>query len=120
MNKIRVIGLLNKIANGERVPKKIKFKDYEYIFHNNYNGYYRSVVESNWIGLTTDFSIIEILNDTVEIIEEQQDIDIQTIKGLEYLEDYEVDKTDVRLNRELINKILKWAKQLDKNIKDKE
>lgn len=74
----------------------------------------------NWVEGTFDTSYLVSLNCYFKIIEEQQDIDIQSIKELEPLEDYEVDKTDVRLNRELINKILQWAKQLDKKIKEKE
>lgn len=73
----------------------------------------------NWVEGTFDTSYLVSLNCYFKIIEEQQDIDIQSIKELEPLEDYEVDKTDVRLNRELINKILQWAKQLDKKIKEK-
>lgn len=111
---IRVIDLLNKIANGEEVPKKIKYKEKIFIYWSGTKKYYNRNID-----LFLEFYSGELLNDEVEIIEEQQDIDIQSIKELEPLEDYEVDKTDVRLNRELINKILQWAKQLDKKIKEK-
>jgi hypothetical protein len=40
INKIRIIDLLNKIANGEEVPKKIKWNDTKYIFFENTNQYY--------------------------------------------------------------------------------
>lgn len=113
---IKVIDLLNKIANGEEVPEKIKHNGTEHNL-NKITGWYQSI---DVIGNINEWFISKYrLNDEVEIIEEQQDIDIQSIKELEPLEDYEVDKTDVRLNRELINKILQWAKQLDKKIKEK-
>jgi translation elongation factor P/translation initiation factor 5A len=108
---MKIIDLLNKIANGEEVPKKIKYKDFEYIYAKEI-GWYRRIDD---VGTYDEWFINKNrLNDEVEIIEEQEEIDIQSIKELEPLEDYEVDKTDVRLNRELINKILQWAKQLDK------
>ena len=53
-----------------------------------------------------------------EIIEEQEEIDIQSIKNLEYVEDYEADKTDIRLNRDKINELVQAVKQLDKKIKE--
>ena len=65
---MKVIDLLNKIANGEEVPKEIIFENYRY--HKQPEGYFRSVINSNWIALTTDFNIYDILNGEVEIIEE--------------------------------------------------
>ena len=69
---MKIIDLLNKIANGEEVPKKIIFKHYRY--HKHPEGYFRSVINSNWIALTTDFNIYDILNDEVEILEEKKKI----------------------------------------------
>ena len=60
MNKIRVIDLLNKIANGEEVPKKIiindRESDSEYLF-------------DVFIGITQ-----YVLNMELEIIEEYEEI----------------------------------------------
>ena len=74
MNKIRVIDLLNKIAKGEEVPKKIKYnkKVYEYdkeqsdFSHFNIN-YYEYFLD--------DINTIEQLNAEVEIIEEEKEIE---------------------------------------------
>lgn len=75
MNKIRVIDLLNKIANGEEVPKKIKYdaKEMEYD-HNkqDYLGYY-SNGNGEWL-----FQYLfdrcrnteHFINDEVKVIEE--------------------------------------------------
>ena len=40
MNKIRVIDLLNKIANGEDVPKKIKYDEYIYNYSKECKDYF--------------------------------------------------------------------------------
>ncbi|MBQ3415957.1 MAG: hypothetical protein IJH39_11630 [Clostridia bacterium] len=51
-----------------------------------------------------------------KIIQEQQDIDIQNIQELLEIESYEVDNTDVKLNRQIINKLVQAVKKLDKDI----
>ena len=75
---MKVIDLLNKIANGEEVPKKVKYYDvtYEYVDYNNDFNKYRGI-EHITIFL---FDIIDNLNDEVEIIEE--DKKIPTLKNL--------------------------------------
>lgn len=71
--KIKVIDLLVKIANGEKVPKKIKFMDsiWEYCkngstqdYINDYDKYLMELIPINKVGL----------NDGVEIIEEPKKI----------------------------------------------
>ena len=39
MKTIKVIDLLNKIANGEEVPKKIKYKTWTFIYVDEFYGY---------------------------------------------------------------------------------
>jgi len=114
MNKtIKVIDLLNKIANREEAPKEISIDGYNYMYHKEYGGYYRCVQGSNWIALTTDFQIIDILNKLVYIEEEQQDIDIQEIG--------EFDDKDISTEERLkIDQLIQAVKQLDKQIKEKE
>lgn len=75
---MKVIDLLNKIANGEEAPKTIKYRglvfDYDDIdYFNTDLGY-----------LFEKYVILEILNDEVKIIEEK--------KIPEKLEDYSLDK----------------------------
>ena len=67
MSKMTVIQLLNKIANGEEVPKKIRIKDREY-FYDKYSNWY-------FFGKTSEDMFIskDRLNDEVEIIEEEQE-----------------------------------------------
>lgn len=145
MNKIRVIDLLNKIANGEEVPERIKYGTKTWKLRENKN------LDNDYINEDLDVSaklfdeyldgiLLECLNDTVEIIEEQQDIDIQEIEEVGKMlgwalisleEEIEGQKESINFTldffgnkiNELIenqNKVLQAVKQLDKNIKDKE
>lgn len=137
---IRVIDLLNKIANGEDVPELIEYNGENYIFQNKD---YKNEDRDLYLFSEETPDITAILNDEVkiiEIIEEQQEIDIQEIEEIEIIGTLKsvsknvsreenlrrIDKTEVnnfyKIN-DIIkqqNKILQWAKQLDKNIKDKE
>lgn len=65
---MKVIDLLNKIANGEEVPKKIKFEDEVFEFE---NGMYMS--ETN--DYLEDYTDYTMLNNEVEIIEENKKIE---------------------------------------------
>ena len=70
MNKtIKIIDLLTKIANGE-IPKKIKFNEYEYTYHDKEHGYCRHAYDCTYICMNTEYYLIDILNDEVEIIED--------------------------------------------------
>lgn len=71
--KIKIITLLNKIANEEEVPKKIKLGLKTYHFCKSC-GVYEDEYEKD---LVIQYNM---LNDEVEIIQEQQDIDIQCIE----------------------------------------
>ena len=121
--KIKVIDLLNKIANGEEIPKKIKVKDYIFIWKVSDigTGYY-NVKEGTgyyWLEDYVSLDNLEDLNTEIEIIEKEPEIDIQGMLGLLHLRDFECDKTDIRLNREKINELVKAIKQLDNQINNK-
>ena len=112
---IKVIDLLNRISNGEEVPKRIKhYQTYYTWYDNGYSkGYCKEPV------MTDGNSFLEIntkhdLLGEVEIIEEQQDIDIQNIDKLRI----ELDNNGIASN--IINQLIQAVKQLDRNIKDKE
>ena len=68
MSKITVIQLLNKIANGEEVPKKIKIRDKIYEYKHTTNG--TGCVTEDWDWFN-DMMFDEqlTLNMDVEIIE---------------------------------------------------
>ena len=63
--KTTIIELLNKIANGEELPKKIKYAD-EVL---EYDGYKIDYVDSDGDGLFNEYAWITELNDEVEILE---------------------------------------------------
>lgn len=63
--KTTIIDLLNKIANGEEPPKKIKYAD-EVL---EYDGYKIDYVDSDGDGLFNEYAWITELNDEVEILE---------------------------------------------------
>ena len=72
---MKVIDLLNKIANGEEVPSKIKWNDFIYE-KSKYNatpmGYYHRTNGGIKLWFLND---INDLNDEVEIIEEDKNIE---------------------------------------------
>ena len=72
--KIKVIDLLNKIANGEEVPEKIKIKNVIY----EYRGYMYCTEKANYQDIE-DYLFgkwnFNILNDYAEIIEEPKKIE---------------------------------------------
>jgi len=65
---MKIIDLLNKIANGQEVPYKIRIKDREY-FYDKYSNWY-------FFGKTSEDMFIDKgrLNDEVEILEEEKKI----------------------------------------------
>lgn len=64
---MKIIDLFNKIAKGEEVPKRIKYKD-EIYFYDNYLKEYGHGSEGWMTYLSDDFNIGTILNDEVEVI----------------------------------------------------
>ena len=66
---MKIIDLLNKIANGEEVPKKIKyyFREFEFI-----GGAYEDKISGKDL-CHYDYSCMVFLNDEVEIIEEKKE-----------------------------------------------
>lgn len=66
---MKVIDLLNKIAKGEKTPKKIKYDNK--IFEYTARDYH--VYAGEW--LFKDYCIEAILNHEIEIIEEDKDIE---------------------------------------------
>ena len=113
--KIKVIDLLNKIANGEEVPEKIRFEGVDLRLEKD--TYYRT---------NTMYSLIDYiklkrssLNEEVERIEEEPEIEIQALEELDGIIDYEglnVNKI-VDENRDKINKLIRAIKQIDKKLK---
>jgi len=69
---MRIIDLLNKIANGEEAPEKIKYDGSIYKFDNLQDDY---MPNDNYEGLLDELCTFSALNDEVEIIEEDKKIE---------------------------------------------
>lgn len=93
---------MNKLLNGT---------GYLYISKND---------EYYWLASDNYFDDGIFLNDTVEIIEEQEEIDIQQLIELENYKDTEYyDCRDIQTNRGMINLLVQAVKQIEKKIKEK-
>lgn len=75
MKTIKIIDLLNKIANEEEVPLKVKYDNYIWVLRKQFNDYWNDE-QYLFIG---GFDMFEdamcFLNDEVEIIEEEKEIE---------------------------------------------
>lgn len=74
---MKIIDLLNKIANGEEVPKKIKYQNYiyEYQHRRDTESSFNYMCNENGEYLSRRYFIDNILTDEVEIIEENKKIE---------------------------------------------
>ena len=99
--KIEMIGLLNMIANGEDLPKRIKIQDYVFELSKDYEHYYYNEdVEITHL-INHNFSN---LNDEVEILEDNTE-------EIEELPDYNY---SIKENRDKINELVKAVNKLRK------
>ena len=71
--KTTVYGLLGMVKDG-KIPKKIMFNDYEYLYHDKEHGYCRSAYDGTYICMDSEYYLFDILNDEVEILEEEKKI----------------------------------------------
>ena len=106
---MKVIELLNKIANDGKKPK-IKFNNSIYEYHDKEHGYCRYYHDNIYICLNTEYYWFDILNEEVEIIEESQEHKIpekldQTLNRLDMNEDY---YRYIMENRFKINEIIDY------------
>lgn len=111
---MKVIDLLNKIGKGEEVPEKIKYKGDEYWYNKNRQDYKDVVVSYDSYLIDSKYHTLGWLNDTVEIIEEQQDIDIQSIKEVTIGDIANIDGYANERIKNKINELIQAVKQLDK------
>lgn len=78
MNKMTVIQLLNKIANGEEVPKKIRITDIDDRITRHYNFFYdeddQEYKDDELFPIGARLILDRVLNNKVEILEEPKGI----------------------------------------------
>lgn len=117
------VELLRMIRDGELNPNKKIYTEQEgnrykfYISKGIYNAIHLYRVEGKKEIEVRVLDTDDLLNDKYIIPEEDEEIDIQEIKNLLKIEEYEVDKTDTVINRNKINELLKAIKQLDRTMK---
>ena len=75
MNKIKVIDLLNKIANGEEVPKKVKVGYYYYEYEENGEYINTENTEDLLFDFDSYYHLEQCLNVEAEVIEEDKKIE---------------------------------------------
>ena len=113
--KIKIIDLLNKIANGEEVPKKIKYEKDTYIHIDNYCYYCE---DTNLILSDRVFAEYSKLNDEVEILEETKKIEkiarCDSIKMTHYGELYKPTENEEIL-RIKVNELIDEINKLKEN-----
>ena len=114
---MKIIDILNKINNGEDVPEKIKFngivfeydkRQQEYNYKND-DGYYETLL---YKVMSTHF-IRSLLRTEVEVIEENKEIDIQSIKEISSEDRFY--RTD---NIDKLNELTRAIKQIDKELNE--
>lgn len=97
---MRIIDLLNKIANGEEVPKKIKYGVHYWTYNKTEKDYKDN--DGDWAFSCSNYDIIEMLNDTVEILEEENKIEkLEHYDLFDYFSGYDYGKTDKVLLKDL-------------------
>lgn len=72
---MKIIDLLNKIANGEDVPKKIKYDGYIWVLREDFNDYWNDDEYMFLRGFDDYENARDFLNDELEIIEEDKEIE---------------------------------------------
>lgn len=121
---MKIIELLNKIANNEEVPKKIEVSCYEFEWREE-GRYYVNTTTGNYQTLLQDWlNNANKLNSEVEIIEDEEEIDIQSIEEVNHYNIVSAIKgkteenidNELKLNSLAIKKLIKAVKQLDKKV----
>ena len=112
--KIKIIELLNKIVNGEEVPKKIK-REYGLVYTLNFGHetptYYDDNDRTLWDGYN-----FNILNEDVEILEDNTEDNTEEIEELTYFCIGNAKSTD---QTKMIDKINELVKRINEIRKDK-
>ena len=116
--KIKVIELLNKIANGEDLPKRIKIQDYVFELSKDYEHYYYNedveithLINHNFSNLNEE---VEILEDNTEEIEE-----LECEESKMYCDTQLIESTKTAKQEDIIDKINELVKAVNQLRKDK-
>jgi hypothetical protein len=104
---MKVIDLLNKIANGEEVPKKICYEEYIWTWNGEYYDNKKECLFEDYID--KKYVITEVLTDEIELIEEDKEIEelnldtdklrgTETPRAIDYLLESKINELARKLN----------------------
>ena len=122
--KIKMIELLNKMENEEKVPKRIKWGTVNYILRqNSLDGHLYYEKEQGGTSLVTELktmddlkSEVEILEDNTEEIEEIQEISDEYFNMLSDEAKVKWLKSYIKEDRNKINELVKVVKEIRKDL----
>lgn len=116
--KIKIIDVINKIANGE-VPKAIKYhnKIYKYVKNEEEEGYLNADFGGDWLINIIPWDNIKELNQEVEILEDNtEEIEEIELIGTNFMDmDKNQLKDEINKNRIFINKLRQEIFELRKD-----
>ena len=95
MEEIDIIELLKRVKEGN-APKEIQVGNFIYSWHTEVEGYFRSVIDNNYISVTADFDIFNILDTKIKILDKPIIEELPTTEIVHNFEDnstYEREKT---------------------------
>ena len=119
--KIKIIDLLNKIANGEEVPKKIKYKGTIYCLCEN-DDFKDYIDKGQTYGLfesIATYCLVEYLTNEVEILDEEDEFeDIEHYDMFDYFGGYDFGGTNKELLGNLQTNFEHINNELDNLIKN--
>jgi hypothetical protein len=114
-NRMKIIDLLNKIANGEDVPKKIHIRDLDkYTWQEDVKAYWSDVDENDLLS-DLDLSATNLKED-IDIIEEPQKHKIpEKLDKRDFLNNETLDQVDADLDFiiDKINEILDYLEEIE-------
>ena len=102
---MKIIDLLNKIANDEEVPRKFKYENTTFFYSDNVGEYFDEE-EYNSFNYTFDLGDYDVLNDEIEIIEEDKKIKKLKANDFGNNENFEEVDSDIDYIVEKINEII--------------
>ena len=118
---MRIIDLLNKIANGEEAPKKIKFENYIYIWRNDQKDYFCKQINHSLESIIGEYLFCN-LNLEVEILDEEdefEDIEELNLDKDELLQKVIITAQDYVIEGK-INQLIKNQKKIIERLKENE
>ena len=111
MKTIKIIDLLNKIANGEEIQKKIKWRDKIWTYDDRDQDYETNDTDLLGYGFS-NHRTLDFINDEVEIIEEPQEhkiprnIFLNKTDGDYYIDAYSYEQVPLERKKLSIEEVL--------------